>query len=367
MLLDKLASIFGPLYEKRYKQMLIVPLVMLVPLLFFIFVYPGITYGIDLVGGNLITVRTSTPIDERALERYLVDNFQLDDLTITPVRTLTGYGVNIRFVDDRRLTDAKKKLAALEQMAASGQPNTAQSSREFVNSLKEFIDPAEYPINSDEPRLAVQVAREAYQEARQVLYGRLEEGLRQHLGLGNDAEFARREISPTLGAVFWNNAIFVAIVAMLLIVGVVFFFFRELIPSFAIIAAASFDILTALGLMSLFRIPLSLASLPALLMLIGYSVDTDILLTTKMFKRRAMSAYERATDALGTGLTMTGTTLGALIIMLILSYLNQITIVFAISTILFFGLIGDIISTWFMNAPVLVWYVKRKEAKKKAK
>ena len=38
--------------------------------------------------------------------------------------------------------------------------------------------------------------------------------------------------------------------------------------------------------MSLLGIPLSLASVGALLMLIGYSVDTDILLTTQGSKKK---------------------------------------------------------------------------------
>ena len=35
-------------------------------------------------------------------------------------------------------------------------------------------------------------------------------------------------------------------------------------------------------------------------------------------------------------------------------------IIFNISSVLLFGLIGDLISTWFMNAPLLMWYMERK-------
>ena len=62
----------------------------------------------------------------------------------------------------------------------------------------------------------------------------------------------------------------------------VFIVFRELVPSIAVILAAFSDIVIALGGMSLFGIPLSVASVGAILMLIGYSVDTDILLTTRV-------------------------------------------------------------------------------------
>ena len=115
--------------------------------------------------------------------------------------------------------------------------------------------------------------------------------------------------------------------------------------------------------MAIFQIPLSLATIPALLMLIGYSVDTDIMLTTTVLKRREKELHERAGDALVTGLTMTTTTVAALFVMLILSYFGQIIIVFEIAAVLLFGLFADLISTWFMNAEILLWYAKRKNKK----
>jgi preprotein translocase subunit SecF len=43
----------------------------------------------------------------------------------------------------------------------------------------------------------------------------------------------------------------------------------------------------------------------------------------------------------------------------------QITTLFQIGAILFFGTIGDIVATWFFNAPVLMWYLEKKEQNKK--
>jgi len=34
-------------------------------------------------------------------------------------------------------------------------------------------------------------------------------------------------------------------------------------------------------------------------------------------------------------------------------------VMFEISVVIFFGLLADLISTWFMNAPILIWYVKK--------
>jgi len=49
--------------------------------------------------------------------------------------------------------------------------------------------------------------------------------------------------------------------------------------------------------------------------------------------------------------------------MLIVSYFYQIEVIFQIAAILFFGLLADLISTWFMNAPLLLWHIENKGGK----
>ena len=145
----------------------------------------------------------------------------------------------------------------------------------------------------------------------------------------------------------------------------IFFFFREFVPSIAVIMSAVLDISCALALMALFHIPLSLSSIPALLMLVGYSVDTDIMLTTRILKRKEGTAADRTVEAMKTGLTMTFTTLAALTVMIAVSFTSQMFVIFEIATVLLFGLLGDLPSTWLMNAPILLWYAEKKEKKAK--
>jgi preprotein translocase subunit SecF len=114
--------------------------------------------------------------------------------------------------------------------------------------------------------------------------------------------------------------------------------------------------------MAIFNIPLSLTTIPVLLMLVGYSVDTDIMLTTKLLKRKeGGSPNKRVVDAMKTGLIMTSTTLGAMLSMLVVSYVYNITDIFYMAIVLICGLIVDLLSTWLMNAPVLLWYVESKK------
>jgi len=217
--------------------------------------------------------------------------------------------------------------------------------------------PESIPSEND---MLLKTARNAIIDAKTNFDTQLQTFLVNEFDLPETLAFQKKEIGAALGKAFWETGIFVAIVAFILITIVIFIFFREIVPSLAIILAASFDILGGIGLMAFFGIPLSLVSIPALLMLVGYSVDTDILLTTRVLKRKGKTAADRAGESMKTGLTMTTTTFVALLSMLIISYFTQISVIFEITAVLLFGLASDTISTWFMNAPLLLWYAERK-------
>jgi len=55
--------------------------------------------------------------------------------------------------------------------------------------------------------------------------------------------------------------------------------------------------------------------------------------------------------------------MATILVMLIISYLTQIIVMFEISIILLCGLVGDVISTWFFNAPALIKYAYKKHHK----
>ena len=95
-------------------------------------------------------------------------------------------------------------------------------------------------------------------------------------------DYSIENIGPSLGNLFWSQAQTGIIIAFILMGIIAFIVFRTFVPSLAIIISAASDIIVTLALMQVFGIEFSLASLGALLMLIGYSVDTDIMLTSRM-------------------------------------------------------------------------------------
>ena len=163
-------------------------------------------------------------------------------------------------------------------------------------------------------------------------------------------------VGPSLGAAFWTQAQIGLILAFIFMGIVVFILFRRLVPSFAVIFAAVSDIIVTLAFMQLFGIPLSLAGLAALLMLIGYSVDTDILLTSRMLRGEG-TILERLKSAFATGMTMTITTVGVMIVIVLAGVSPVIT---QIATVLLIGLVIDVVNTWLMNAGILRWYMERR-------
>ena len=177
------------------------------------------------------------------------------------------------------------------------------------------------------------------------------------------------EIGPVLSEEAMGQIYIAMLFAFLFMAITVFIVFREPVPSVAIILAALCDILIALGGMSIFKIPLSIASVGALLMLIGYSVDTDILLTTRLLKRREGTVEERAKNAMYTGLTMSFAAIAAMAILFIVTkiLMPEATTLSNISAVLVIGLIGDILSTWLMNLGILKTYIDWRQSKKQEK
>ena len=148
-----------------------------------------------------------------------------------------------------------------------------------------------------------------------------------------------------------NNAISL-IIAAAITIALLIVYTRHSVPSIAVILAAFSDILITVAILTFFEIKLGTASIAGLLMLIGYSVDTDILLSTRLVKEGdAENSYEdRVKNAFLTGTTMTVTTLSAITVTYLIAQSQTLR---QIMLVLIVGLIVDLINTWLQNASIL--------------
>ncbi|MFB6103316.1 MAG: protein translocase subunit SecF [Haloplanus sp.] len=135
----------------------------------------------------------------------------------------------------------------------------------------------------------------------------------------------------------------------------VFLMFRTFVPSIAVVISAFSDIAVPVALMNVLGIELTLGTVAALLMIIGYSVDSDILLNNHIL-RRSGGFYESTHRAMRTGVTMTLTSLAAMVVMTVVATLFGIQLLAAIGTVLVFGLTTDLLNTYMLNLSLLRWY-----------
>ncbi|QSG12439.1 Preprotein translocase subunit SecF [Halapricum desulfuricans] len=167
--------------------------------------------------------------------------------------------------------------------------------------------------------------------------------------------------SAAFGSTNQQNALLGLLLAFAGMSVFVFLLFRTFVPSIAVVISAFSDIVIPLAIMDilaltgLVEINLSLGTVAALLMLIGYSVDSDILLNNHILRRRG-SFYESTYNAMRTGVTMTLTSIAAMTVMTIVATILAIPLLPDIGLILVFGLTADLMNTYMLNLSLLRWY-----------
>ena len=166
------------------------------------------------------------------------------------------------------------------------------------------------------------------------------------------------QIGESFGKTLQSQAVIALIFSFIGMSIVVFISFRTFVPSFAVVLSAFADMAMTAAAMNIVGIQLSLGTTAALLMLIGYSVDSDILLTNRVLKRQG-KLNEKLQGAFHTGIIMTTTTIAAVTALFLVSWFGQVQIIMEISSVLLIGLFADILNTWLTNAGILKWYVQK--------
>ena len=224
--------------------------------------------------------------------------------------------------------------------------------QELQNKLEEVNIREVYDLISKEQKALIIETKSGADETKKVL----EDYLKYELTDENSSfEFTGSSLSQG----FYKQLLIAILVAFVAMGIVIFLIFRTFVPSIAVIASAFADILMTLVVVNILGIEISTAGLVAFLMLIGYSVDTDILLTSRVLKREGESLNKKIFDSFKTGMTMTLTALFSVLVALFIvkSFSSVLTQIF---TILSIGLVFDIFNTWVTNVSIIKWYIKSK-------
>lgn len=333
---------FGNWHDKNYKKILIIPAIVLtlsiIYLTFFYFQTGDIvSKDVTLTGGTSITIQTG--ISPQDLEAHLSQT--IPDLQIKTVSDNSGAQLELIITVEETNTEILKSTLEdflgyeLTSENSSTETTSASLSEDFYRQLLIAITLAFFWMSA----VVFVIFSKGKKEKLQVIILNLLFGI----FLGN---FLLKLPSIISAIIF---AAFTIILARIYI--------KKSVPAFAVILAAFANMVMTLATINLIGIQMSTAGIVAFLMLIGYSVDTDILLTTRLLKRKE-SINKSLFSAFKTGVTMTLTSIIAVATALIAiasfeSVLNQIF------TILLIGLSFDLFNTWITNASIIKWYVKR--------
>ncbi|MDP3917453.1 MAG: hypothetical protein Q8Q42_04185 [Nanoarchaeota archaeon] len=185
----------------------------------------------------------------------------------------------------------------------------------------------------------------------------LTEKIQESTGITLSEENSSIEVvGSSLGDSFYQQMRKALIFAFVFMSIVVLITFRKIVPSLSIVLVALGDLLITISILNLANVRVSSAGIAALLLLIGYSIDTDVLLTTRILKNKEETIMEGLISSMKTGLTMTITTLSALTVAYFVSTSLVLKQMFIIVII---GLLVDIILTYMLNAPMLILYAKK--------
>ncbi len=234
-----------------------------------------------------------------------------------------------------------------------GNIDSNQIKADLSGQLEEISTREIYDLITREKQAVIIETKSDVDHTRQVL--------EDYLGYNLTEENSSFEFTgSTLSQSFYKQLLIAILFAFIFMAIVVFIIFRTLVPSSAVLISAFADIFMTLVVVNILGLKMSTAGIVAFLMLIGYSVDTDILLTTRLLKRHQGTLNQRIFKAFKTGITMTLTSLLAILtaLFIVRSFSPILTQIFTILTI---GLSFDILNTWITNVSILKWYVEKKK------
>ncbi len=376
-----------------YRVLMAVPLALILISLYFI---PQIPKGIDFKGGILITLQTNSSVDEEAI-RSSLSGIGVKDVVLSSYTHPFGTTVEIEIEQNQFLAEAEKSRIPFsdrydEVIDLEYQKTTMELEIEQNSSLASKYEARLKDVNAQLAQkreemnahaltilsncgqvLGRQIdiqpgsTKELQDQVDKVYLEATETYNRRILGaLSGSVQFSSysfANVMPSLSEYFISKVFQIFVISTVLVVIVVFAVFRTFVPSLAVLSGAFADVLIAMGAMGLFGIPLTLSSFAALLMLVGFSLDTDMLLTMRVIKRREGTAKERAYEAMKTGITMSSATILSFSVLFALALITHISTYYQIAAVAICGLFGDIIATWFFNAVIVLWYAEKREKK----
>jgi preprotein translocase subunit SecF len=290
-------------YYNNYKKLLIIPLLLLVfnlSVLAYNYIITGSIVNVDssIKGGVSLTFNYGAEIDYDSLRNYLINGLGTDDVDIILLKN--------------QLSDDIIGYEVLTEQGVS----------------------------------------------KENLIGLIEGFLNDTLA-ENDISFGSQ--SSVIGDNFIKETGWLFLIGFFLMILVSYLSFKEIIPAFTISISTLADIIGILSVFNLFGAKAGVVTIGALLMIMGYSTDSDILLAANIFIKKEGNLKDKLFSVLKTELTMTSTALITFIVMFLLSSVDAIK---QISLVLIIGMFFNLLNTWLGTASLQRLYQDFKERRR---
>jgi preprotein translocase subunit SecF len=335
----KKRNFFMNIYENKYKPLMIISILLLlfsIGVIIYQVATTGdfVSKGITLKGGLTITVNTNQSVNSDEIQASLIKQYPKSDINVRSFEELGSYG----FVVEASDLSEEQVLSSLKVIL----PN---------------INTSDYSSELTGPSLGSAFFSQTL-KAMFVAFIFMSLVVYLYFGHSLKLKWLTSFLSITAGLLmFYANSVILYILPLLILAGLIVIYFKDNIPSFAIMLCAVSNIFFSLAIFDLMGLKLNTAGVAAFLMLVGYSIDTDILLSVRVLKRKEGTIFERTVDAMKTGMMMT---LSALIAVLTAYFFTSSAVIKEIMFILAAGLFSDIIFTWIQNAGILRWHLEKK-------
>ena len=357
-----LLKIPNPYASKNYLFLMGVPVLLLIVSLFFLF-GPGLKKGVDFQGGLLITVQTNSNVDTALLESKL--SAYSPSVTVSKFSSGSLKGVQIEMALDPVLLQLQTENTIIQALygnytlSKSLNPIQVQNYQNQINvEAAKFYAILNKPVPSGNTDALVKSISDEVDAKQSSTRLGIQNTILQVTG-SKPSSFD--EIGSSLSNYFFTNSQTALIVSLIISGLVILIIVRGLVASIAVISGALFDLVITAGLMVVFNIDLSLGAVAALLMLIGLSLDTDIMLSINVLKRKEGTPQDRAFQSMKIGFLMNFTTLAAFGVLALVGWYYQIPTYSQIGSIVLLGSIVDFIATWCFDAGLILWFAERKQ------
>lgn len=173
--------------------------------------------------------------------------------------------------------------------------------------------------------------------------------------VGSD-EFSIAFQGASIAQNFFHESLIIIGVSFVFMSLVVLYYFKSFVPAISITFSTIADVIVVIGVLNLLGVPLSVASIGALLMLVGLSTDSDMLLAANIIKKQRKGLMKRLKKSFKTELTMS---LAAITTSTVMYLLTSVDMIKSIALILLIGSVSDLLNTWVLSAGFQRMYKER--------